>query len=204
MSGSLIPIEKNIVEAGKVPPQVVDKALDFSTNQWTGYVTPQDFDLIGNTLTLSPAAPGLLSDIQSVLLVLYFRKLIETEKGQALIAHLIETYLGSIEKVLGHIYKAGSQNWLSGLVGNSVAVDIYARLGLISPRDALQKRAWIDHIIGNEYNVGFALHTIDAVTTMVDASSTQTAAPAGASPEKGQGLGSLDMGKMAGLLKALV
>ena len=171
---SLIPIEKNIVEANKVPALVKDKSLDFSTNQWTGYVTPQDFDLIGNTLTLSPAAPGLLSDIQSVLLIIYFKKLAETEKGQVLLAHLIEKYLDSIEKVLGHIYKAGSQNWLSGLVGNSVAVDIYARLGLMSPRDAMQKKAWIDHIIGNEYNVGFALHSIDAVTTMVDASSSNS------------------------------
>jgi hypothetical protein len=169
---SLLPIEKNIIDASQVPARVTDKALDYSTNQWTGYVTLQDFDLIGNTLTLSPAAPGLLSDIQSLLLLIYCKKLSETEGGQRVLAHLIEKYLDTIEKVLGHIYKAGSQNWLSGLVGNSVAVDIYARLGLMSPRDAMQKRAWIDHIIGNEYNVGFALHSIDAVTTMVDASSS--------------------------------
>jgi hypothetical protein len=192
---SLIPVEKNLAETS-TPPKVVDGSLDFSTNQWTGYVTQADFDLIGNTLTLSPAAPGLLSDIQSVMLLMLCKKLSETERGQTLLVHLIETYLTSIEKVISHIYKAGAQNWLSGLVGNSVAVDIYARLGLISPRDAMQKRAWIDHIIGNEYNVGFALHTIDAVTTMVDATSVQHA-------EGQNSAGGLGIGAIAGLLKAM-
>lgn len=180
------------------PPIGVIPTLNFTANNWTGYVTDADFDLIGNTLSLGPAPAGTFSQIEALLIVALARKLVETPHGQTMLRDIIVKYLESIAKVIGSIYHAGTQNWMNGLVGNRVAVDIYARMGLMSPRDAMLERAWIDHQIGEMLLTQRAGMGIDAVTTMINQAETQTAAEKGASPQRETGIA-----EIVGLLKGL-
>lgn len=184
-------------ESSALPSTVPDKSLDFSTNQWTGYVTKEDFDSNGNFVSLGPAPPGLISGLEGLMLIGLFRKLSETPHGQTVLRDVMVKYLSTIGSVIGNIYHAGSQNWLNGLVGNRVAVDIYARLGLMSPRDAMQERAWIDHQVGEMLSVQRLGMGLDAVTTMISTSGSKETYGEGLE-ESGKGLGA-----MAGLLKAM-
>jgi hypothetical protein len=144
----------------------------FDVNDWTGYLKKGNFDSNGNYLSLGPIPPGMYSGIEAVLVFAMLKKFAETPKGQTLIRDIIRDYLKTIGGIVESLHDGGKQNWLTGLVNSRVSCAIYERLGLMSPMDATQNKAWIDHQIGEEIFTQRMGQGIQGVTTLVGGTKT--------------------------------
>lgn len=164
------------------PPR--DGSGGFYSNQWTGYLTPSYFSQTGNWLTFLPLPEGAPAFVGTLLMGLYLKKLAETEKGQALIQHIIKDYLGTVGGVLEELHKSSVASPWVAIMNNYVAVNIYKRLGLMSPNDATQCRAWLDHFLGEALKQQYVAESLTAVSTLVQGSTTKgaTAPQAGGLP----------------------
>ncbi len=157
-------------ENGKIISRVLDvtlpQELDFSQNQWTGYLTNKDFDYNGNILTLG-AAPPEYSQIEAILLIALLNRASKTPEGQKQVFQLMHKYLDSITKVLDGLHFTSAANPYNNMINEYVAQPLYMRLGLISPRDATQNRAWLDHIMGEMLKRDYFKDSITGLTSMV-------------------------------------
>lgn len=128
-----------------IPNDCGDNPPVFANNHWTGYLTSKNFDYNGNWMTLSPLPPGEMSAIQGLLL---YATLFRLGKEQPEVFRgIIADYLSTISSVVQSINAGSEQHPITGLTNTYRSAAIFERLGLISPRDATQLRAWTDNIM---------------------------------------------------------
>jgi hypothetical protein len=169
------------------PPDLIDPGpIDFAKNQWTGYLTKKDFGYEGNYIALGPTPPGLTSKISSVFLLIMLIKLSKTPEGLKVVQQLATKYLDNIGEIIKGIHFSSSSNVYTALINAYTAQPIYMRLGLMSPRDCTQNRAWIDHVMGEMLKAAYFKDSLSGLTTLVNSTST-----GGGDGEKATGLGTL-------------
>jgi len=172
----------------KGPPDLIDPgSLDFTKNQWTGYVTKKDFGYEGNFLSLGPLPPGTPSQISTIVLLIALNRLSKTPEGLKVVQQLATKYLDNIGEIIKGIHFSSSSNVYTALINAYTAQPIYMRLGLMSPRDCTQNRAWIDHVMGEMLKAAYFKDSLSGLTTLVNSTSTG----GGESGEKATGLGTL-------------
>jgi len=162
-------------------------AIDFSKNQWTGYLTSRDLEYEGNYLALGPTPPGATSEIAGMFLLFLLAKLSKTPEGQKIIGQIATKYLDNVGEIIKGIHFSSSSNYWSAIINCYTAQPIYMRLGLIAPRDATQNRAWLDHIMGVMITKDYFAEGLKGVTTLV----TSTSTGGGESGDRATGLGTL-------------
>lgn len=160
--------------------------LDFSKNQWTGFLTEKDFDYNGNIITLGAASPEY-SQIEAILLLALLNRASKTPEGMKAVFSLIHKYLDSITKVLDGLHMTSAANPYNNLINEYVAQPLYMRLGLISPRDATQNRAWLDHVMKLFTDKSYFETGITGLTTLVNS----TRSSEGQYGESASGLGAI-------------
>lgn len=159
-------------------------------NQWVGPLTENMLDDTGKLITFGPASPvGLPSTIEAVVLLVALKRLSATPEGLRIIKDIAVKYLDTIGRIIEEMSQSSSAHVISCAMNQYVACTIYQRLGLMSPHDATQTRAWLDHQIGEEIyteRLGFGLST---VTTIVRSTNNSTAiSPSGYEQESATGL----------------
>lgn len=146
--------------------------LAFDDNQWTGFVDQGDFDRHGNFIALGPTPPGWPSQLSSIVLLLGFKKLSQTPEGVKAIQAIALEYLKSIGKIISTLSQSSSAHVISCAINQYVACTIYQRLGLMSPKDAMQTRAWLDHQTGEAMLTERAGFSLGALTTLVNSTTS--------------------------------
>ena len=135
-------------------------------NQWVGPLTEFMLDDTGKLVTFGPAALGIPSLIEGVILLVGIKRLSETPDGRRIIKDIAIKYLDTIGRIIEEMSQSSSAHVISCAMNQYVACTIYQRLGLMSPHDATQTRAWLDHQIGEEIfteRLGFSLSTITTI-----------------------------------------
>lgn len=150
------------------------KGLDFdpSLNQWIGPITENMVSDTGKMVTFGPAPIGLPSIIEAVVLLVGIKRLSESPEGLKVLRDLGMEYLRTIGKVISTLSQSSSAHVISCAMNQYVACTIYQRLGLMSPHDAAETRAWLDHQTGEAMLTERAGQSLGALTTLVNSTTT--------------------------------
>lgn len=170
--------DKGILPELPTPPINMGQG-GFAVNNWTGFLTEKYFSETGNWLTFLPLPEGKASLVGSLLMLGFLKKLSETEKGHELILKLSKEYLNTLGGVLEELHKSSVASPYIAAMNSYVAINIYKRLGLMSPNDATQCRAWIDHFFGEMLLTERGGNSLTALSTLVQGGAKAGAALAG-------------------------
>jgi hypothetical protein len=173
-----------------VPPTVdLFPTFDPSLHNWIGPLHKDSLSDLGKFVTLGPAPPGEYSGlIEGLILIVGLKKLSETPEGVRAIRDIVVQYLKTMGTIMSTLSQSSSAHVISCAINQYVACTIYQRMGMMSPHDATQTRAWLDHQTGEAMLTERGGHALGALTTLVNSTSTQEAAPPGGSPESAAGL----------------
>jgi hypothetical protein len=129
-------------------------------------VTNRDVDMKGNVLAMGPAAQEY-SEIESLLLVVAIKKMLETPQGTQAFAKLAIEYLKQMGEVLKSLHMASSSNWLNCVINQFTAVKIYCRMGLLTPYDSFVNLVWLDHVLAEALKFSYVSEGLGSVNTLV-------------------------------------
>jgi len=157
-----------------------------------------DYDLSkkGNILALAPVAREY-SEIETVALVLLLTKMSKTPEGQKHVKDIFIKYLDSTARIIESMQKASCSNWVTALINQTACMNIYARLGLVTPFDQTRTLLWFDHFFGEMEKLTVAFEALGSLTTLIEGSKVSI----GEGGISGESLGSL--GTLATMLKVL-
>jgi hypothetical protein len=167
----------------------------FEENAAPKIVTERDLDRKGNILTFGPVAQEY-SDLETLLLVVYFAKSMKTDDGRKDVGLILVKYLESMEKVITSMQKAAAGNVMTALINQYACTNIYARMGLITSYDQIQTKTWLDHVYGEMLKKDYAMAAVQGITTMVDATSTSTSTTKEGTTEKDRYAGLATLAKV--------
>ena len=158
-------------------------------NQWVGPLTEGMLDDTGKLVTFGPSAIGLPSMIEAVLLLVGIKRLSETPDGRRIIKDIAIKYLDTIGRIIEEMSQSSSAHVISCAMNQYVACTIYQRLGLMSPHDATQTRAWLDHQTSEAMLTERSGNALGALTTLVRSTNNSSAtSPSGYEQESAAGL----------------
>jgi len=148
----------------------------FNPNATPDKLSDRDLNRTGNIVAFGPVAQEY-SDIESLLLVLYFAKSMKTPEGQKHVKEIIVKYLDTMGNVINAMQKASSSNVLTAILNQYACTNIYARIGLITPFDQIQTKIFLDHYLGELLKLSYVGECVQGLTTLVDATSMSTSTP---------------------------
>jgi hypothetical protein len=149
------------------PPQPADGALHFENNQWTGYVTPQDFERENKIIPLGPSPPGMFGQLEALLILFLITKLMQTPQGTVILKDLIVKYLDVTGDIITTLHKSSMAHPITAIMNNHTAISVYERLGLLSSNKALHERAWVDHVLGEFLKLQYVADMMQGISTLV-------------------------------------
>lgn len=154
----------------------LDGVYNPELNQWVGPITEAMLDDKGKLITFGLTPIGYPSLIEAVVILIGIKRLSETPDGRKIIKDIAIKYLDTIGRIMEEMSQSSSAHVVTCAMNQYVACTIYQRLGLMSPHDATQTRAWLDHQTGEAMlteRAGFSLSTL---TTLVRSTNTSTGA----------------------------
>jgi len=166
-----------LTEKGMIPAAGVDAAGNpivsgsagiwdvFHENAAPQIVTDRDLDRQGNVVAFGPVAQEY-SELEALLIVLYFVKSMKTPDGQKHLKDIIVAYLNNTGRAISAMQEASCSHVYTALINQYTCTNIYARLGLITPYDQLQTKTFLDHYFGELLKKDYVLQ---GVTTLVKA-----------------------------------
>jgi hypothetical protein len=170
-------------------PTTWERIVDFMGNSNKLVDGKGDMSREGNYLTFAPLPQGLPSIIGAFIAAGGLKKLSQTPEGIKVIQAIAVKYLDTVGKIVSSMQHASAQNWLTALVNQWSCSNIYARLGLISPRDQLTTRLFLNHVFGEMLKLTYVQETLGAATTIV--TSTNESKGKGEDFEQSTGLATL-------------
>jgi len=141
-------------------------------NQWIGPITEKMLSETGNPLVFGPAHGEVAQWVEQIVLLVGIKKLGETPQGVKMLGSIAIKYLDTIGRIIEEMSQSSSAHVVSCAINQYVACTIYQRLGLMSPHDATQTRAWLDHQIGEALLTERAGQSLGALTTLVRSTNT--------------------------------
>lgn len=172
---------------------------------WVGPLSKEQLSDWGKFITFGPAPPGLPSLIEAMALIGGLRTLSKTPQGIQVIKAIAIKYLDTVGKVLESLHHSSASNFYTAMVNEYVACTMYQRMGLMSPHDAVQSRAWIDHQIANILEKEYIFQGLGSITTLVtgtNESRSYTTSPSGSTQETEKGSSIAALHDLVGLMKA--
>lgn len=146
------------------------KEVDYKPelHNWIGPMTEFRLSDTGKVVTFGPTPPGILSDLEAILLIVFLKKLMDKPDGAKIIRDIANEYLQTLGKIISTLSQSSSAHVISCAMNQYVACSIYQRLGLMSPHDATETRAWLDHQTGEAMTTERAGFSLGALTTLVN------------------------------------
>lgn len=183
------------VTVGIVYPNFEGLKYASNLNDWVG---PFERYMISDAgkMTFGIAPQGPMSDLEPLILLAALAKLGQTPDGRKIIQTIAVHYIDGLAKILVAMHQSSSSHVLTGIINQYIACAMYQRLGLMSPHDATQCRAWLDHQVGENLKVDYIMGAMGHITTLVN-STNESRSMGGASgiTESAAGL--------AGIVKAI-
>lgn len=135
------------------------------------YLTGHDLSKTGNVVAFGPVAQEY-SELEALLIVVAFKKFMDTPEGQKYLRDIIVEYLKSMATVVSSMQKSSSSNAMTALMNQYSITNVFKRIGLITAFDATQTKVWLDHYFGELLKLTYVGEIVGGLTTLVDATST--------------------------------
>jgi hypothetical protein len=141
-------------------------------NQWVGRLKQGVDDARENKLVaLGPAPPGTAGKVEGFILLALIARLSKTPQGLKILNNWGIHYLDAMKEIIKGISVSSAANVYNCLVNQYAAIPIYQRMGLMSAHDAIQTKAWVDHVMGLMITAGYFKDSLGGLTTLVNATS---------------------------------
>lgn len=163
-----------LMPGGLFPDDTLQIDYKPELHNWIGPQTKLTLSDYGKLVTFGPAPPGYPSNVEAAVLLIALLKLGKTSEGLRVIQALGVKYLDTVGKVLTAISNTNASNFMTACINNYVACTIYQRMGLMSPHDAAQTRAWLDHQTGEYILSDRVMGSLGNLTTLVTSTSETT------------------------------
>ena len=137
----------------------------------SAFVDEDTFSKNNKPIMFGPAPPGMLSYIEAAILLSFFKKLSESEKGLTMLKEIIIKYLDTTGDVLVGLYKSSATHPITAIINKYTTMSIYKRLGLMTAEDAIRNQAWVDHVLGEflvNTRLDMAGNVLQGVSSLVE------------------------------------